>query len=45
MRGRLLRTLAVVIGISLVLCGCGQKGDLYLPDRKTALTFIPSFDQ
>lgn len=45
MTGRLLRTLAVVVGISLALWGCGQKGDLYLPDHKTTLAFIPSFDR
>ncbi|HTT08715.1 MAG TPA: lipoprotein [Gammaproteobacteria bacterium] len=43
MISRLSRTFVAVIGISLMLCGCGQKGDLYLPDHKTAPAFIPSF--
>ena len=27
-----------VLTLALILCGCGQKGDLYLPDREATGT-------
>jgi predicted small lipoprotein YifL len=32
-----MRTFAVLVGVVLVLSGCGQKGPLYLPDSKGAV--------
>ena len=34
---RLRRTVLLVLAL-VCMSGCGQKGDLYFPDRETALT-------
>jgi len=34
--------LAAILLLALVLSGCGQKGDLYLPDRHSTETGVVS---
>ncbi len=36
-----LRTLCGLIGILIVMCGCGQRGALYVPDRNARVVTRP----
>jgi predicted small lipoprotein YifL len=34
MRGRFVTAILATLGLSVALAGCGQKGNLYLPNQK-----------